>query len=245
MWKTFLHSWKRWIPSTGYKWKKLCRFSLDHFNNCVCIYTGLLDWLYVVWDMRAVLSVFGGSVCSWFLEMTLCGWQDVEIQSLINWLVPAESAVHAVHQGAWGEESKWRNTAAAQQTYGKGKAFYCSTEEEKSGGWRCSSSVERWTCTPLRQVQFLGAVRDFSPSVNFQWRLFYSVCTPPRATMCINICAHFKGPVVHIRVWWIMQTLKHAACTVCLLAWLCRSWLSQGKTTGISHRRNPNGTIQL
>ena len=31
---------------------------------------------------------------------------------------------------------------------------------------------------------------------------------------CINICAHVKGPVVHVRVGWIMETLKHPACTV-------------------------------
>ena len=31
---------------------------------------------------------------------------------------------------------------------------------------------------------------------------------------CIKVWAHDKDPVVHVRVRWIMQTLKHPACTV-------------------------------
>ena len=45
-----------------------------------------------------------------------------------------------------------------------------------------------------------------------------------------------------------METLKHPACTVGWVIWvarLCRSCLSPGKATRISHGRNPNGTIQL
>ena len=64
------------------------------------------------------------------------------------------------------------------------------------------------------QVRFPGAAKDFSPRVNFQCRLSYGVCTPPCAITCIDICAHVKDPVVHVRVWWIMETLKHPACTV-------------------------------
>ena len=89
--------------------------------------------------------------------------------------------------------------------------------------------VDRRTSTPLRQVRFPGAARDFSPRVNFQCRLSYGVRTPPCATACINICAHVKNPVVHVRVRWIMETLKHQACTVGWVAQLCRSWLSSGK----------------
>ena len=43
------------------------------------------------------------------------------------------------------------------------------------------------------------------------------------------ICAHVKDPVVHVRVRWIMETLKHPACTLCWIALLCRSWLSPGE----------------
>ena len=35
---------------------------------------------------------------------------------------------------------------------------------------------------------------------------------PPIAIACIYICAHVKDPVVHVRVQWIMETLKHLAC---------------------------------
>ena len=57
--------------------------------------------------------------------------------------------------------------------------------------------------------------------------------------------AHVKDPVVHVGVRWIMETLKHPACTIGLIARLCRSWLSLGKAIRISYGRNPNGTIQL
>ena len=67
---------------------------------------------------------------------------------------------------------------------------------------------------------------------------------PPCALARIYICVHVKDPVVHVRVRWIMETLKHPVCTVGWVARLCRSWLSPGKATGISHGRNPRGTIQ-
>ena len=40
----------------------------------------------------------------------------------------------------------------------------------------------------------------------------YEVCTPLCATACI--CVHIKDPVVHVSVWWILQTLKDPACTI-------------------------------
>ena len=55
------------------------------------------------------------------------------------------------------------------------------------------------------------------------------VRTPPCAIACINICVHVKDPVVHVRVQWIMETLKHPARTVGWVVQLCRSWLSLGK----------------
>ena len=90
--------------------------------------------------------------------------------------------------------------------------------------------VEHRTGTPLRQVRFPGAASDFSPRVNFQCRLSYGVCTPSCAIACINICAYVKDPVVHVRVQWIMETLKHPACTVGWVARPCHSRLSQGKS---------------
>ena len=74
--------------------------------------------------------------------------------------------------------------------------------------------VERRTGTPLTPVRFPGAASDFSPRVNFQCRLSYGVCTPPCAVAYNNTCAHAKDPVVQVKVPWIMETLKHPACTV-------------------------------
>ena len=75
--------------------------------------------------------------------------------------------------------------------------------------------------------------RDFSPRNNSQCRLSYVVCTPPCAITCINICVHVKDHVVHVRVRWIMETLKHPACTEGWVARLCDSWFSPRKS-------NPN-----
>ena len=89
------------------------------------------------------------------------------------------------------------------------------------------------TGTSPPQLRFPGTARDFSPGVNFQCRLSHSVRTRHWAIACINICAHVKDPVVHVRAKWIMETIKHPACTVGQTARLCRSWLSPGKS-------NPN-----
>ena len=67
---------------------------------------------------------------------------------------------------------------------------------------------------------------------------------PPCAIACVYICAHVKDPVVHVRVWWIVETLKHPACTLSWVARLCCSWLSPGKATRISHWKSPIWTIQ-
>ena len=64
------------------------------------------------------------------------------------------------------------------------------------------------------------------------------VLTLSCAIACINICVHVKDPVVHVRFRWIMDTLKHPACTVGWVARLRRSWLSRGKATPISHGKN-------
>ena len=100
--------------------------------------------------------------------------------------------------------------------------------------------VEHRTGTLPTQVRFPCAARDFSPRVNFQCRLSQGVRTPPCAIACISICVHVKNHVVHARVRWIMETLKHLACTVGWVARLCRSWLSPGKAT-----RFPMGEIPM
>ena len=96
------------------------------------------------------------------------------------------------------------------------------------------------------RCRFETSVRQgIFPPVNFQCRLSYRVCTSPCAITCIHTCAHFKDPIVHVRVLWIMETLKHPACTLSREARLSCSWLSLGKASQISHGRNPIGTVQL
>ena len=114
-----------------------------------------------------------------------------------------------------------------------------------SWGGDVAQLVEYRTGTPPTQVRFPGAARDFSPRVNFQCRLSDGVRTPQCPIACIYICAHVKDPVVRVRVWWIMETLKHPASTIGWEGRLCRSWLSPGKATRNSHGRNPIGTTQL
>ena len=107
-------------------------------------------------------------------------------------------------------------------------------------GWGCSSVGRASDRHTADAGSIPGATRDFSPRVDFQCRLSHGVRTPPCATACINICANVKDPVIHVRVRWIMETLKHAAhCR--LVARLCRSWLSPGRATQIFNGRNPSG----
>ena len=89
--------------------------------------------------------------------------------------------------------------------------------------------VEHGTGMLLTKVRFPSMARDFSPRVNFQCRLSYSVCIPPGAVACIYICAHVKDLIVHVRVQWIMETLAYPACTIGLPSVLCHSWLSPGE----------------
>ena len=104
------------------------------------------------------------------------------------------------------------------------------------------AQLEHRTVMPLTQVRFPGAAWDFSPSVNFQCRFSYACPYIPCAIALINICAHVKDPIVRVRVRWIIGTLKHPTCPVGWVARLCRSWLSPGQATRISHGRNPIGT---
>ena len=85
----------------------------------------------------------------------------------------------------------------------------------------------------------------FLPESAFSADSLTCVPTPPRAVACINSCAHVKGPVVHVRVRWIIEALKYPACIAGWVARLCLSWLSPGKATRYFDGRNPIGTIQL
>ena len=84
--------------------------------------------------------------------------------------------------------------------------------------------------------------KGFSPWVHFQCRLSYGVPTPPCAIACSYICAHVKDPVVHVRVWWIMKTLKKQTPT--MHRKLGSATLSQlafpGESNPSFHLRNPS-----
>ena len=85
-----------------------------------------------------------------------------------------------------------------------------------------------WHAAEAGSIPRCGKGFFFSPRVNFQCRSSYGVRTPP-------VCTHVKDPVVHVRVRWIMQTLKHPACTAGWVARLRRSCLSPGKATRFRH----------
>ena len=74
--------------------------------------------------------------------------------------------------------------------------------EEGTGKWKAYRSgsgdvaqlVERRTDTPLRQIRFPGAARDFSPGVRFSADSLTVSVQPSCAIACINICAHVTDP---------------------------------------------------
>ena len=61
-----------------------------------------------------------------------------------------------------------------------GEFVLCLTrmQKKKKKKMDVAQLVERRTGTPLTQIRFPGAERDFSPRVNFQCRLSYGVHTP-------------------------------------------------------------------
>ena len=79
----------------------------------------------------------------------------------------------------------------------------------------------------------------FSQSQLSVQTLLRRVRTLPCAIACIYICAHVKDPVVHVRVRWIMETLKHPACTTGWVPQLC------GLSLGERQPRFPMEEIQL
>ena len=94
--------------------------------------------------------------------------------------------------------------------------------------WCRCSSVGRsldWHVTEAGLISWCGKGFFFPQSQLSAQTLMVSV-HPPCATACINICAH-------VRARWIMETLRHPACSTGWVARLCCSWLSPGKS-------NPN-----
>ena len=108
----------------------------------------------------------------------------------------------------------------------------------------CSSGGRAWDwhATETGSAPWCGK-GFFSQESTF--RLSYGVRTPPCAIAYIYTSAHVKDPIVHVRVRLIMEIQKHLVCIVGWVVWLCRSWLSPGKATQVSHWSNPIWTIRL
>ena len=83
-----------------------------------------------------------------------------------------------------------------------------------------------------RQVWLPSVARGiFLPGSIFSADCYVCLYTPC-ATACNNICVHVKDPVVHVRVWWIRETLKHPDCTV--------SWAGRLLQLAFPKESNPN-----
>ena len=113
--------------------------------------------------------------------------------------------------------------------------------------WTCSSvgRVSDHHATDAGSIPWCGKGLFFPQSQLSVQTFFCGVCTPLCAITCINTCMHVKDPVVHVRVRWIIEILKHQPCAIGWVTWLCCSWLSPGKATRIAYGRNSNGTMQL
>ena len=71
------------------------------------------------------------------------------------------------------------------------------------------------------------------------------VRTPPCAIAFINICAHVRDSVVHVRVQWIMEALKHPECTVGWVARLCGGGFPRGQQPEFLRGEIPMRQYQL
>ena len=93
--------------------------------------------------------------------------------------------------------------------------FHCSIWHSSYVGWGMQPSwLERQIVTTQTQVRFPSAARDFFSQIQLSVQTLLRVSVhPPCANACINICAHVKDRVVHVRVWWIMATYTNRSST--------------------------------
>ena len=104
-----------------------------------------------------------------------------------------------------GDECKGLTLKVEWQGGGGGEG----PEEERGDA---AHLVESRTGMPLMQVRFPGASRDFSPMVNFQCRfseLTVSVHLRVQSHALTSVRADVEDPGVHVRVRWMMETLKN------------------------------------
>ena len=96
---------------------------------------------------------------------------------------------------------------------------FCAAVGNTSPGCTvCLRVLCRWGCSSVGRIsdRHNSLVRQeiFLTESTFQCRLSYGVRTLPCAFACIYICAHFKDPVVHVRIRWIMATETYLACNI-------------------------------
>ena len=90
----------------------------------------------------------------------------------------------------------------------------------------------RWFDSPLRQGFFPESFFSVdSLTVSVHSHIYAIACT----------YAHVIDLVVDVRARWIMEKLKHSACSAGWVARLCCNWLSPGKATRIFQREIPLG----
>ena len=82
--------------------------------------------------------------------------------------------------------------------------------------------VRAWDCHATDAGLIPRCSKGFFSQCRLSMQTLTCVYIPLCAIACINTCAHIKDPEVPVRVRWIMETLKHLACTVGWVAWL---WL--------------------
>ena len=123
--------------------------------------------------------------------------------------------------------------------------YYGTTDCYTVWGWGCSlvgRASDRHAADPGSIPRCgMGFFSQSQLSVQTLLRCMY---TPVRNRMYLQMCS-LKDPVVHVRVWWILETLKRPACTIGWIARLSRSWLSPGKASRICHGRYPRGSYLM
>ena len=110
----------------------------------------------------------------------------------------------------------------------------CSIVWQSVGTARCWLRFD----SPVRQGIFLPVSTFSAESL--------TVSVHPRVQSHALKCVRtLKDLLVYVRVRWIMETLKHPACTVGWVARLCRSWLSPGGGEGGTQHEFLVGEIQM
>ena len=116
------------------------------------------------------------------------------------------------------------------------------SEKGHNLGWGCSSvGSASDSHTTEAGINYLMRQGIFLSVSNFSADSSYDVSTPMCATASINICAHVKDSLVHVRVQWITETLKHPACTVCWDVRLLLQLVFLGESnSNFSWKKSPN-----